>query len=87
MFGVGNGKLSYDFYLPNNNLLIEYQGKQHEISVEYFGGDENFQIRKEHDKRKRDFAANNNIELLEIWYWDFENIEKLLRSRLIQESA
>ena len=87
LFGVGNGKLSYDFYLPNNNLLIEYQGKQHEISVEYFGGDENFQIRKEHDKRKRDFAANNNIELLEIWYWDFENIEKLLRSRLIQESA
>ena len=34
--------LSYDFYLPNNNILIEYQGKQHYSSIDYFGGKETF---------------------------------------------
>lgn len=29
LFGTGGKKLSYDFYLPTYNLLIEYQGKQH----------------------------------------------------------
>ena len=30
--------LSYDFYLPNYNMLIEYQGKQHYEECNYFGG-------------------------------------------------
>ena len=35
LLGIGNRQLSYDFYLPEYNLLIEYQGKQHFASVEY----------------------------------------------------
>lgn len=31
--------LRFDFYLPEYNLLIEYQGRQHYESVEVFGGD------------------------------------------------
>ena len=27
-------------------------------------------------------AINNNIELLEIWYWDYDNIEKILNEKL-----
>ena len=33
--------LPFDFYLPNYNTCIEYQGKQHYESIEYFGGEEN----------------------------------------------
>ena len=78
LVGLGNGYLSYDFYLPKYNLLIEYQGIQHKEKMEYFGGNEGFAIQQEHDKRKKEYAEKNNIQLLEIWYWDFDNIDKIL---------
>lgn len=82
LHGVNGGKLSYDFYVPQYNLLIEFQGKQHEEPVDYFGGEKQFKIQLEHDKRKKDYAINNNIELLEIWYYDFNNIEIILNNKL-----
>ena len=81
--GVGGGKLSYDFYLPNFNLLIEYQGEQHERSVEAFGGEAQFKVQQEHDRRKRDYAQRHNIDLLEIWYYDFKNIEEILNRKFL----
>lgn len=75
--GINNGLLSYDFYLPQYNLLIEYQGEYHDGSVSY-QTDEGFKQQQEHDKRKREYAKQHNINLLEIWYWDFDKIEKIL---------
>lgn len=79
LLGIGNGLLSYDFYLPDYNLLIEYQGEQHEHQCGIFGGEDKFKIQQEHDRRKREYAERNNIKLLEIWYWDFDNIEEILK--------
>lgn len=81
LLGVGNGLLSYDFYLPQYNLLIEYQGQFHDGSTDY-QTEEQFEKQQEHDKRKREYAEKNNIKLLEIWYWDFDNIEKILNKRI-----
>ena len=81
--GVGGGRLSYDFYLPNFNLLIEYQGEQHEHPVEAFGGEDQFKIQQEHDLRKREYAIAHGIELLEIWYYNFSYLEKILDSKLL----
>lgn len=81
--GINNGLLSYDFYLPKYNLLIEYQGEQHDRPIEYFGGEEQFKIQKEHDNRKRKYAMKNNMQLLEIWYYDFDSIENILNSYLV----
>lgn len=82
LVGLGNGKLSYDFYLYDYNLLIEFQGEQHEHPIDVFGGDKQFSIQQEHDKRKRDYAHNHNINLLEIWYYDFKNIKVILNNKL-----
>lgn len=87
LFGVNFGLLSYDFYLPNYNLLIEYQGEQHEHPIEYFGGEEQFKIQQEHDKRKREYAKEHNIDLLEIWYYDYNNIEEILINYLNLETV
>ena len=80
--GVGGGKLSYDFYLPTYNLLIEYQGAQHEspghFSSSVKKSEENFIKQIEHDKRKREYALKNGYTLLEIWYHDFNNISNIL---------
>lgn len=84
LVGVGNGKLSYDFYLYDYNLLIEFQGEQHEHPIDIFGGEEQFAIQQEHDRRKRNYAQNHNIDLLEIWYYEFKNIESVLTNRLFK---
>lgn len=83
LLGVGNKHLSYDFYLVKNDLLIEFQGKQHEKFIIGFHKNKNeFRKQQEHDKRKREYAKEHNIELLEIWYWDFDNIEKIIKSKV-----
>ena len=60
--------LSYDFYLPNYNTLIEYQGEQHYISKDYFGGNKQLEKQQYHDKLKHDYAINNGYILLEPTY-------------------
>ena len=60
--------LSYDFYLSKQKVLIEYQGKQHFIPMDFFGGEEKLQIQQYHDKLKRDYALNNGYILLEPTY-------------------
>lgn len=82
LIGVKGGLLSYDFYLPDYNLLIEFQGEQHEHSVEYFGGEEQFKVQQEHDRRKREYAKLHKIKLLEIWYYDIDNISEILNEIL-----
>ncbi len=78
LLGIGGKGLSYDFYLPDYNLLIEYQGEQHEKAIDGFGGEKKFKTQREHDKRKREYANKNKYKLLEIWYWDFDRIEEIL---------
>lgn len=78
--GVGGRPLSYDFYLPKYNLLVEYQGQFHDGKGCYIK--ERFEKQQEHDNRKKQYAIDNNIKFLEIWYWDFDNIEKILSKSL-----
>ena len=69
--------------LPKYNLLIEFQGEQHERCMDIFHATENdFKKQQEHDKRKREYAEEHNIELLEIWYWDYDKIENILSQEL-----
>jgi hypothetical protein len=87
LIGLGGGLLSYDFYLPEYNMLIEYQGIQHYEAIDFKGYGEiasqkQFKKQQEHDRLKREYAKNNNIKLLEIPYWDFDNIEKILNKEL-----
>ena len=82
LVGIGNGKLSYDFYLSEYNLLIECQGEQHERPVKYFGGIKTFIKQKIHDTRKRKYAHDHNIKLLEIWYYENNKIDKILEQTL-----
>jgi hypothetical protein len=81
LIGTGGGLLSYDFYLPKLNILIEYQGEFHDGS----NGDyttANLNAQQEHDRRKREYANKNGIIFIEIWYWDFNNIETILEKNL-----
>lgn len=78
LIGVGGGKLTYDFYLPNLNTLIEYQGKQHFEPVKHFGGKEKYNIQINHDFLKKEYAKINDIVLVCIPYWDYDKISIIL---------
>lgn len=82
LVGVNDGLLSYDFYLPDYNLLIEFQGEQHYKPCKIFGGEEKFDIQMEHDRRKREYATTNKINILEISYDRYMDIEKILIDKL-----
>jgi len=90
LVGLGGGNLSYDFYLSQYNLLIEYQGEFHDHAILNYKNEplELAEARllkqKEHDRRKRQYCLDNNIEFLEIWYWDYDNIEIILDKYLNQ---
>jgi Zn ribbon nucleic-acid-binding protein len=79
--------LEFDFYLSDYDTCIEFQGLQHYKPVDFAGKGEEWanqlfidnQIR---DNIKRDYCKNNNIKLIEIPYWDFNNIEKILNNKM-----
>lgn len=76
-------KLPFDFYLPDYNLCIEYDGEQHySVRTNFFGGNDKFKQLKRRDKIKTKYRKDNNIYLLRIPYWDFNNIEKILTKTL-----
>lgn len=71
-------QLPFDFYIPNKNLIIEFDGIQHFEVRDYFGGEKEFEDTKIRDKIKNDYCKDNNINLLRIPYWELSNIEKIL---------
>lgn len=71
--------LPFDFYLPDYNMCIEFDGQQH---YEPRFGNDKFEITKYHDKIKNDYCRNRNIDLLRIPYWDSSNIDKIIKEKL-----
>lgn len=64
-----NKKLPFDFYIPEYNLAIEYQGIQHFQPVKIFGGQDVFDKQIVSDTIKVNYCKKNNINLLIIPYW------------------
>lgn len=72
-----------DFYLPYENLVIEYNGQQHYFPVEWFGGQEVFEQQQERDHALRLYCKEHEINLLEISYLEEKNIEKIIEWKLM----
>lgn len=80
--GKRNHYLTYDFYIPSLNTLIEYQGEFHDetmYKISDFISYENYLAQRKRDKIKEDYAKKHNINLIQIWYYDFKNIESKLK--------
>lgn len=70
--------LSYDFYLPEYNALIEYQGQFHDGTTSIVLKEKYFDKQQKNDKLKRDYAKINGYNLLEIWYYDYDNTGSII---------
>lgn len=65
--------LRADFFLPEYNTYIEYNGEQHFRPISFFGMDEKtslhvFEEQKERDRVKENWIIENNYELVRIRY-------------------
>jgi len=60
--------LPFDFYLPDYNTCIEYDGDQHFKPMDIWGGVNEFKKRQLRDNIKNDFCIKNNINLIRIKY-------------------
>lgn len=79
--------LPFDFALFEGNkliLLIEYDGKQHYEPIDFFGGEDSFKQQVKRDGIKNAYCQFNNMPLLRIPYWEFDNIEEILNKKLIK---
>jgi hypothetical protein len=70
-------ELKFDFYLPELNTCIEFNGRQHYEPVSDFGGDIEFEKIKIRDSIKNIYCLNNNINLIIIKYTDDEVKQKI----------
>lgn len=75
--------LPFDFYIPNMNICIEFDGELHFKSIKIFGGDKTLDRIKKHDIIKNEWCLNNEIELIRISYKQVKDINKLLSEILI----
>jgi protein-arginine kinase activator protein McsA len=79
--------LSFDVYLPQYDILIEYQGEQHYNPIDFAGkgirwAQQQLEYIQRNDAIKVDYCEKNNIPLLKIPYWDFNKIPEILISYL-----
>lgn len=73
----------FDFYLPDKNVCIEFDGKQHFENNSFFN-DVNLHKR---DIEKNIYCINNNITLYRIPYTEINNIDLILSQIFEEESS
>ena len=63
------GKQILDFFLPELNIAIEYQGRQHFEPVGKFGGEDEYKNNVKRDIKKYDLCKEHGIKVL---YFSFD---------------
>ena len=82
---VDKSYLSYDFYIPSKNLLIEFNGEQHYCWKKHLQPSyHDFLIQKHHDWLKRKYAQKHNINLLSIPFKEIKNLKNILKERVVE---
>lgn len=70
--------LKFDFYIPEHNICIEYDGEQHFKKYRFEKDDINFKKRKKRDNIKNEYCKENNINLIRI------NYKEKVKSKLLK---
>jgi hypothetical protein len=76
-----DARQSLDIFIPPLELAIEYQGEQHYVALEHWGGEAGLAGRRELDERKRDACLRAGIRLIE-WRYDEPVTVGAVRARL-----
>lgn len=75
-------KIQFDFYIPSNRTIIEFDGIYHFEPVDTLGGLKTYNKMKVNDKIKNDYCEENYINLIRIKYDQIDNIFQFLWENL-----
>lgn len=80
-------RLKFDAYDIDNNVAYEYQGEQHYKPIDFAGkgqtwAEEEHKVVQKRDSIKAEYCKKNNIPLIEIPYWEFDNMEAYLEKEI-----
>ena len=78
------GRLKYDFFIPSQNLLIEFDGEYHYNPISFskiISADDQLALTQIRDKLKTEYATNNGFKLLRIRFDD--NILNIMETTLV----
>lgn len=82
--------LPFDFAIFDKSneikFLIEFDGKQHDIPIKYFGGEMGFEKTKEADRIKNEYCIKNNYRLIRIKSMEINKAESILQKELERKS-
>ena len=79
----GRRPYPFDFFLPNENICIEFDGEQHTRPAAFMGGAESFCQLKARDAKKDEYCEAHGIKLIRISYVDVKHIPEILSSTVI----
>lgn len=74
--------MTLDFYLPDYDISIECQGRQHFIPVEKFGGAEGFKDTQYRDTLKYKQCKKHNIKIL--YFTELKKYDDFMGEKLIK---
>lgn len=77
-----------DFFIPDKNLIIEFNGVQHYKMVDFFHSSDNgFEKQRARDKKLKKWCKDNNVKLLVIKYDQIDNIDIILKKKLLNKNG
>ena len=76
--------LELDGYCEELKLAFEYDGEQHYRKAHYHTDDTNLHKQQQRDKLKDQLCKNANITLIRIPYWEKDNLEEFIQSKIDQ---
>lgn len=88
LVGARGGHPRFDFYLPNYNICIEYDGRQHfdrKYHDKYFKHG-NYDTLKANDRIKSKYCRKNKVKLVRIPYWNYNKIEEVLTNLILNQN-
>lgn len=83
-----NNYLRFDFYIPDMDICIEFDGEQHFRPVDFSGKLneeeilEQFKLNKTRDRIKTNYCKQHDIKLIRIKYDEIYDIELILKDEL-----
>lgn len=80
----GKSKLKFDFYIPEKNMIIEYDGEFHYINKYK---NQRFEDQHKNDLIKDKYCKENNINLVRIPYWYLSRITSSLKKVFKKDSV
>ena len=74
--------MTLDFYLPDYDISVECQGRQHFVPVDKFGGEDGFKDTKVRDIQKKTLCEEHGIKLL--YFTELKKYDTFMGEKLIK---